>query len=138
MKIKTTLLSLLAALYLFLDITSAQAVKPQPSPFRVCLKRTQNERANCQSGCGMILKSCYDEAIVAIDAKTNAVQTLLTQKYVPLCAKVAKKYIESALQLASQTVNDAQSQPGWLSAELSLHFAQQRLETLELIQKQCK
>jgi hypothetical protein len=137
-KIKITHLSFLVVIYLFLDITSAQAVPPQPSPFQVCLKRTQNDRNNRQSDCGMILKSCYDGAVVAIDAKTNPAQTLLAQRHMPMRADVAKKYVESALQLASQTVDNAQSQPGWLSAELSFNFAQQRLETLELIQKQCK
>jgi hypothetical protein len=121
-KIKITHLSCLIAIYLFLDITSAQAVAPQPSPFQVCLKRTQNESNNCQSDCGMILKSCYDGAVVAIDPKTNAAQTLLAQRHMPMCAEVAKKYIESAFQLASQTVNDAQSQPSWLSAERSFYF----------------
>jgi hypothetical protein len=138
MKIKIALLSCVAAAYLFLDITLAKAVGPQSSHFLACLKRTQNDRINCQAGCGMILESCYDEAVVAIDAKTNAVQILLSQRHVPLCAELAKKYTESALRLANQTVNDAQIEPGWLSAELRLRFAQQRLETLELVQKQCK
>lgn len=86
----------------------------------------------------MILQSCYDEAVADIDAKVNATLSKLATEYSPTCSDLAIKYTDGALQLANSVGDTAETQPGWLGAELKLQFARQRLENIDLIMKMCK
>lgn len=103
--------------------------------FRACLKRTEHDRATCQSGCGMILQQCYDEAD---DALAKNVDALLAKPRSAACSGLAKKYADGSDQLASATVSDADLQSGWLGAELKWQLLQQRFEAVRLIDKMCK
>ncbi|MFM0267799.1 hypothetical protein [Paraburkholderia sediminicola] len=134
-KTRSTLSVLLAISLLLL---SNMALANRPDAFAACLKRTESDRSNCQSGCGMILQSSYDETIQTIDAKASALRNKLSQGRAPACSDLARQYAGAALNLDSNLSSNAASQPGWLSAELSLLFAQQRLEVIQLIDKTCK
>lgn len=83
----------------------------------------------------MILQQCYDEAD---DALTKDVDNLLAKQRSTACTALMKKYADGSIQLASATANDADSQPGWLSADLKLRLLQQRLEAVSLIDRMCK
>lgn len=89
--------------------------------FSDCLKRTQHDRMTCQSGCGMILQQCYDEADDALTAKTDA---LIKKQRSASCAALMKKYADGSAQLASDVADDAGSQPGWIGADLKLKLLQ--------------
>lgn len=118
--INKSLLTVLLATSLQSYLNAAFAV--QPDAFAVCLKRTENDRSNCQSGCGMILQSCYDEAIQTIDAKASALRNKLSQGRASACYDLARQYTEAASNLDNNLGSNAASQPGWLSTKLSLLF----------------
>ena len=86
----------------------------------------------------MIIESCYEEAIAAIDAKISAKENLLFPRLTPVCNELVSKYAAGASQLTSRIISEARTQPGWLGSELGLRLAQQRLETVEFIQAKCK
>jgi hypothetical protein len=106
-----------------------------PQEFTNCLKRTEHDRQTCQSGCGMILQQCYDEANDALAAKTDA---LVKKQRSASCAALVKKYADSSAQLDDGVADDASSQPGWLGADLKMKLLQQRYETTKLIDGACK
>ncbi len=86
----------------------------------------------------MILQSCYDETIAAINTKTDLLISRLQRGHADDCIHLALKYRERASQQDSDISNDIGSRPGWLNAELNLLFAQQKLDTLQVIQQTCK
>lgn len=102
--------------------------------FSECLKRTEQDRMECQSGCGMILQQCYDETDYALTTKTDA---LVTKQRSASCTALVKKYADGSAQLSSSVVDDAGSQSGWLGANLKMKLLQQRYETIRLIDETC-
>lgn len=106
-----------------------------PEEFSNCLKRTEHDRLSCQSGCGMILQQCYDEANDALTAKTDA---LVKKQRSASCAALVKKYADGSARLDDGVADDASSQPGWLGADLKMKLLQQRYETTKLIDGECK
>lgn len=107
----------------------------KPKEFSACMKRTEHDRANCQSGCGMILQQCYDEADDALEARTSA---LLSKPRTVACTELGRKYADGAAQLADAVVAESEAQPGWLSAELKMQLMQQRYSSVKLIDEMCK
>ena len=89
----------------------------------------------CQSGCGMILQQCYDEADDALTTKTDA---LVTKQRSASCTALVKKYADGSAQLSNSVADDAGSQPGWLGANLKMKLLQQRYETIRLVDETCK
>jgi hypothetical protein len=106
-----------------------------PQEFSDCLKRTEHGRMTRQSGCGIILQQCYDEASDAINAKTDA---LIKKQRSASCAALVRKYTDSSARLDDSVADDAGSQPGWLGADLKMNLLQQRYETTKLIGGACK
>ena len=89
----------------------------------------------CQSGCGMILQQCYDEAD---DALTKDIDTIVAKSRSASCTTLLKKYVDGSSQQTDSLTANADAQPGWLSAELKMKFLQQRSETVRLIDEMCK
>ena len=107
----------------------------KPKEFSACLKRTEHDRTTCQSGCGMILQQCYDEADDALRSLTAA---LLSKPRTAACVELERNYADGAVQLADAVTAQAEAQPGWLSAELKMRLMQQRYESVKLIDEMCK
>jgi hypothetical protein len=61
----------------------------QPDEFSACLERTKGDRLHCQSGCGIILQSCYNEAEETINAKTKSLLNKLGLGHTPACETLA-------------------------------------------------
>lgn len=107
----------------------------KPDEYSACLKRTELDRETCQSGCGMILQQCYDEANDALLGRTTL---LLSKARSPACADLEKRYADGAARLADAIARQAEGQPGWLSAELKMQLMQQRYDSVMLIDRMCK
>jgi hypothetical protein len=107
----------------------------KPREFLACFKRTEHDRMTCQSGCGMILQQCYDEAD---DALTKDIDTIVAKSRSASCTTLLKKYVDGSSQQTDSLTANADAQPGWLSAELKMKFLQQRSETVRLIDEMCK
>ena len=135
MRFSRNLLLLYFGIYLFLSAGGAHATDADVFPS--CLKRTQKERSSCQSGCGMLLQSCYDEAVTATNNKADQLISRLQGSHAQECTDLAMKYSERASKLGNAISEGNRSRPGWLSAELDPLFAQQRLATLQVIQRRC-
>jgi hypothetical protein len=117
-------------------IFSKEAVAtPLPKVFSACLKQTEHDRMTCQSGCGMILQQCYDEAD---DALTKDIDAQLSKPRSASCNAILKKYIDGSTQQTASVAADADAQPGWLGAELKMKLLQQQSETVKLISDMCK
>lgn|GEM_PF-6111026 len=107
----------------------------RPREFSVCLKRTEHDRVTCQSGCGMILQQCYDEAD---DALAKDIDTVVAKPRSAPCTALLKKYVDGSSQQTDSLVADVDAQPGWLSADLKMKLLQQRSDTARLIDETCK
>lgn len=132
---RDNLLCALALIFAMHVFSSNARATDRPIEFLACLKRTEPERATCQSGCGMILQQCYDEADQAISSHTAA---LLTKRRSPSCAELAKKYADGAAQLTDEVTSQSDAQPGWLSAELKMQLMQHRYASVKLIDDMCE
>lgn len=116
-------------------VTADVHAQTKPKEFSACLKRTEHDRTTCQSGCGMILQQCYDEADDALSGRTAA---LLSKPRTAACGDIEKKYADGAAQLAETIVAQSEAQAGWLGAELKMQLMQQRYESVKLIDDMCK
>lgn len=125
---------LISTLVTMAFVTNVHA-QTRPKEFSACLKRTEHDRTTCQSGCGMILQQCYDEADDALSGRTAA---LLSKPRTAACGDIEKKYADGAAQLAETIVSQSEAQPGWLGAELKMQLMQQRYESVKLIDDMCK
>ncbi|SAL28290.1 hypothetical protein AWB71_01666 [Caballeronia peredens] len=105
--------------------------------FASCMQRTKHERSNCNSGCGMILRQCYDEAVSDLNTKSDALLAEI-RKRGSYCTAIAEDYSKASSQWTESLRYKTESRPGWLSDELVLHFAQQRLSTFQLLSERCK
>lgn len=85
----------------------------------------------------MILQSCYAEAAMDVDKKTEIILIEINKSLSHKCSEMAKKYINDSSTLSKSVVNEADHFPGWLGAELNLQFAQHRLEIVKLFKKMC-
>ncbi|MEX3952924.1 hypothetical protein AB4Y40_34885 [Paraburkholderia sp. EG287B] len=106
--------------------------------FQACMDRTQHDRLNCQSGCGMILQQCYDEGVADVNKRINEVDSVIKSKNGAACASLAEGYLSQASRVADDVVQKANNLTGWIGSDLSLALARQRLESLKLIQQSCK
>ncbi|WP_322049449.1 hypothetical protein [Paraburkholderia sp. J67] len=120
---------------LTLFATSNVHAESKSPAFQACLKRTAHDRMTCQSGCGMILQQCYDEAGDAIQKKIDAQVAKIRSAS---CTGLIKKYTEGSISVENDVTNDAGSEPGWLGQELKLKLLQDQLETVNLIDTMCK
>jgi hypothetical protein len=83
----------------------------------------------------MILQQCDDEAD---DALSKNIDTLLAKPRSAPCAALVRKYADGSTQLANSVVTEADSQPGWFSAQLKMNLLQQPYEAIKLIDEMCK
>jgi hypothetical protein len=111
------------------------AAPPSVDAFAACMKHTQNDRDNCQSGCGMILQSCYDEGVEDVNKKIDSLLVKINVDSSSACFELAKKYSDGVLKIED---NAAATQPGWIGAELKLKSARQRLAMVDFFKNTCR
>jgi hypothetical protein len=133
------ILSVACVIALMNGIADAKNIDTRPvsDAFSQCMKRTEKIRLSCTGGCGMILHECYEEGV--IEAATEADRLVRSiSKRAAACSILAQRYQKESFQLFNSFIQEAESQSTWLADDLSLHFAKQRLATLELISKECR
>jgi hypothetical protein len=126
------------SIFLISLVTFHSAQANQPDELSAFLERTKGDRFHCQSGCGIILQSCYDEAVKIVNTKIKSLLNTLEFGHAPACETLAKNYLDRASTLNINTNENGATQTGWLNAELTLLFAKQKLDIVQLIQKKCK
>ncbi|WP_175674225.1 hypothetical protein [Burkholderia ambifaria] len=103
-----------------------------------CLARTMKDRLSCESGCGLVLRSCYDEEISDVTEKSDALQSKISSKSNKACSTFASEYVKVAKVMEGDVYKRVEIIPGWIASDLYLNFARQRLENLRAIENGCK
>ena len=106
--------------------------------FKECLDRTGLDRVDCESGCGMIIQQCRDEAVEDINNKIMKAKKMIRQKNGLACANFVDEYLKSALRMEAELQDRTSNLPGWAGSELTLSFARQRLENVRALLESCK
>lgn len=114
-----------------------QSAAASSDKLKDCLKRTEKERMECQSGCGMILHQCYEEEISRLDEISSKLESGILARTGAGCANLAKFYSMELKTMEGHIGQREDFQVGWIVHELTLKFARHRVENLRLIYEKC-
>ncbi|MDR5740358.1 MULTISPECIES: hypothetical protein [unclassified Caballeronia] len=86
----------------------------------------------------MLVQQCYDEGVAEADERIKILVATISQRNGPACAQLAESYLDHTSRMEKDLARPLADIPGWISGELTLSLAKQRLRNVELIRDRCE
>ena len=102
--------------------------------FKACAKREKMNLVSCTSGCGLILKRCYDEAIEGYEKEIRGIDKTLANSE---CKRRAKEASTKADAFRDE-VERLEEAGSWQQMDLRLLLTRSKLQLIETIAKGCQ
>lgn len=102
--------------------------------FEACAKREKINLASCTSGCGLILKRCYDDAIEGYEKEISGIDKMLTNSE---CKQKANEASTKADAFRDE-VEKLEESGSWGQMDLRLLLTRNKLQVIEIIAKGCQ
>lgn len=102
--------------------------------FDACAKREKKNLETCTSGCGLILKNCYVEAIEAYEKKIRRIDRRLPNSE---CKKKANEALKKADAFRDE-VETVEEDGSWQQMDIRLLLTRTKLQLIEIMEKSCK
>lgn len=102
--------------------------------FEACTKREKKNLASCTSGCGLILKRCYDEAVEGYEEKILEIGgRQLNSECKRRMDEVSKK-----IDAFRGEIENFEESGSWQQMDIKLLLFRHKLQLIEIIERGCR